>query len=40
MSKSAKYPTPAKEGPKENPPSPGQPTRQRYNMAQPKGKGK
>lgn len=36
----AKYPTPAKPGPGENPPSKAQPTRQRYNMAQPKRKGK
>lgn len=36
----AKSPTPAKEGPKEQPPSPAQPTRQRYNMGLPKGKGK
>jgi hypothetical protein len=39
MSKS-KYPSPAKPGPAENPPSESQPTRQRYNMAKPKGKTK
>lgn len=32
------YPSPAKPGPSESPPTPAQPTRQRYNMAVPKGK--
>ena len=35
MSKLAAYPSPAKPGPAENPPTPAAPMRQRYKMALP-----